>query len=164
MTAGFCDCVDIRNTEDVDIVGNPLGLHLITAAMKEHSDFRLDADGSWRYQSASNISVTIELLAEAGYPGSVLPPLNGKLNIRINGIEVHVATLPGLALTKIQAVIDRGDPDDTEDLKWCLEEIAMKGMDMSSEDFVVLQQVVEELVDVADEAMVKLFLRVGVMV
>ena len=132
--------------------------------MKEHSDFRLDADGSWRYQSASSISVAIELLAEAGNPGSVLPLLNGKLNICINGIEVHVATLPGLALTKMQAVVDRGKPEGTEDLKWCLEEMIAKDMDVSSVDDVVLQQLVEELVDVADEAMMKLFLCAGVKV
>ena len=114
--AAFVCLGSLRSTEDVDIVGNPLGLRLITTVMKEHSGFSLDAGSYWKYQSASGIAV-IELLAEAGNPGSVLPPLNNKLNIHINGIEVHVATLSGLALIKMQAVLDR-DEKDIEDLRW----------------------------------------------
>lgn len=74
--ASFICLRSLHNTEEAYIVGDTVGLHLITTA----------------------ISVTIGLLAEARNPGPVIPPLNGKLNIRIDGIEVHVATLPGWLL------------------------------------------------------------------
>ena len=44
--------------------------------MVEHAAFSLDTGDSWRYQSASGIAVTVELLAESGDPSSVLPPLD----------------------------------------------------------------------------------------
>lgn len=56
--------------------------------------------------------------------------------------------LPGLKLTKMQAVLNRVETQVTNDLKWCLEQLIARDMDMSSVGGAVLQRLAVELADV----------------